>query len=410
MTDGRNSGYARSMSRRTSRAARMLACCSVAALGGWMPAIAEDAVRPVPPFAVDVDPIPDADADVQIALLLDTSNSMDGLIHQARTQLWTIVNELNRAKRDGKLPRVQVALYEYGNNNIPAGEGHVRQVVGFTTDLDMLAEKLFALTTNGGEEFCGQVIKQSVNGLNWSRRPNTYRAIFIAGNEPFTQGSYDYRESVAWAQRMSIRVNTIHCGDRESGVAGMWEDGAKLGRGQFMFINQNRHEPVIDCPQDASIQALNLELNATYLAYGKQGGEGMARQAAQDANAAAAAPAVIAERAASKVGGNYDNSHWDLLDAIDRKSVKLEEIADSDLPEVLRPMSDDERAAHLSALRSKREAIQNEIAKLAAERAIFYNAERERLAREEGDATETLESATIKLVRAQMSESGFTFE
>jgi len=33
---------------------------------------------------------------VQIALLLDTSNSMDGLIHQAQTQLWKIVNEMAR--------------------------------------------------------------------------------------------------------------------------------------------------------------------------------------------------------------------------------------------------------------------------------------------------------------------------
>src|SRR5438045_3476712 len=30
---------------------------------------------------------------IQMAVLLDTSNSMDGLIGQARTQLWKIVNE-----------------------------------------------------------------------------------------------------------------------------------------------------------------------------------------------------------------------------------------------------------------------------------------------------------------------------
>ena len=30
---------------------------------------------------------------VQLALLLDTSNSMDGLIDQAKSQLWKIVNE-----------------------------------------------------------------------------------------------------------------------------------------------------------------------------------------------------------------------------------------------------------------------------------------------------------------------------
>ena len=35
-----------------------------------------------------------------LALLLDTSNSMDGLIDQAKSQLWKIVNELAAAKCD----------------------------------------------------------------------------------------------------------------------------------------------------------------------------------------------------------------------------------------------------------------------------------------------------------------------
>ena len=34
---------------------------------------------------------------IKVALLLDTSNSMDGLIYQAKTQLWEIVNELSYA-------------------------------------------------------------------------------------------------------------------------------------------------------------------------------------------------------------------------------------------------------------------------------------------------------------------------
>lgn len=38
---------------------------------------------------------------VQIALLLDTSNSIDGLIDQARTQLWKVVNAFVDARRDG---------------------------------------------------------------------------------------------------------------------------------------------------------------------------------------------------------------------------------------------------------------------------------------------------------------------
>ena len=43
---------------------------------------------------------------VQIAILLDTSNSMDGLIAQAKTQLWNVVNEFVRAKKDGRPPAI----------------------------------------------------------------------------------------------------------------------------------------------------------------------------------------------------------------------------------------------------------------------------------------------------------------
>src|SRR5687768_5668131 len=80
---------------------------------------------------------------IQVAILLDTSNSMDGLINQARTQLWTIVNEFARARQGGQAPVLQVALYEYGNDGLPGGEGHIRQVLPLTDDLDAVSEKLF---------------------------------------------------------------------------------------------------------------------------------------------------------------------------------------------------------------------------------------------------------------------------
>ena len=38
-------------------------------------------------------------AKIQVALLLDTSNSMDGLIDQAKSQLWKMVNELATTKK-----------------------------------------------------------------------------------------------------------------------------------------------------------------------------------------------------------------------------------------------------------------------------------------------------------------------
>src|SRR5262249_25073616 len=151
---------------------------------------------------------------VQLALLLDTSNSMDGLIDQARSQLWAVVNELAAARRAGEPVVLEVALYEYGNNRIPASAGYVRRLLPFTTDLARVSEELFALTTLGGEEYCGLVIQSALDQLRWSPAPGDLKAIFIAGNEPFTQGPVDFRPVVVRARARGITVNTIHCGPR----------------------------------------------------------------------------------------------------------------------------------------------------------------------------------------------------
>ena len=79
---------------------------------------------------------------IQMAILLDTSNSMDGLIDQAKSQLWKIVNELAVAKRNGKSPSIEVALYEYGNSCLSAESGYIRNVLPLTGDLDSVSEKL----------------------------------------------------------------------------------------------------------------------------------------------------------------------------------------------------------------------------------------------------------------------------
>src|SRR3954465_14738362 len=145
---------------------------------------------------------------IMLALLLDTSNSMDGLIDQAKSQLWKIVNELAAARCDDKTrPTIKIALYEYGNSGLPATLGYIRQVSPLTNDLDLISEKLFALRTNGGEEYCGQVIKTSLDKLEWSTSGADLKLIFIAGNEPFTQGEVPYRASCTLAKQRDVVVN-----------------------------------------------------------------------------------------------------------------------------------------------------------------------------------------------------------
>jgi hypothetical protein len=125
---------------------------------------------------------------VQLAILLDTSSSMSGLIEQAKTQLWKVVNTFIAARQGGRAPHVEVALYEYGNTGLAAETHWIRRIQPLTRDLDKISEELFSLKTNGGDEYCGEVIRKAAEDLAWDRDPNTYKAIFIAGNEPFTQG------------------------------------------------------------------------------------------------------------------------------------------------------------------------------------------------------------------------------
>jgi hypothetical protein len=347
---------------------------------------------------------------VDVAILLDTSNSMDGLIRQAKSQLWTIVQQFAKAKKRGQTPIVRVALFEYGNTHLPASEGYIRQVVPLTDDLDKISEKLFELTTSGGDEYCGQVIDEAITRLDWSEEAGGYKAIFIAGNEPFTQGSIDYRDACKRAIEKGIVVNTIHCGDHASGVEGKWQHGSQLAEGEFFNIDQDRAVVHIDCPQDAIIIKLNADLNDTYLWYGARDERLRYRenQLAQDANAARAGADVAASRGAIKAGSAYSNRNRDLVDTMKEDRDVLRRLKKEELPEALQGLAPAERAAHVEKTAARRAEIQSKIAKLAAEREKYLEAERKRLADESDEAT--LGDAVVATIQKQLAESGFETE
>jgi hypothetical protein len=70
-----------------------------------------------------------AKAKIQIAILLDSSNSMDGLIDQARTQLWQIVNSLTKVTKDGKVPQLEVGQQRQATEDSNSGRNGVMRGV-----------------------------------------------------------------------------------------------------------------------------------------------------------------------------------------------------------------------------------------------------------------------------------------
>ncbi|MCF6348587.1 MAG: VWA domain-containing protein [Flavobacteriaceae bacterium] len=332
---------------------------------------------------------------IKVALLLDTSNSMDGLINQAKTQLWEIVNELSYAKCENEHPNLEIALYEYGNDNLSSNEGYIRQVIGFSSDLDEISEKLFSLNTNGGNEFCGEVIQTSLKQLDWGKNKNDLKLIFIAGNEPFTQGKIDYKDAAAQANEQDVTVNTIFCGNYQNGIYGKWQDGARLTNGDYMVIDHNETIVHIASPYDDIIIQLNNQLNGTYIYYGAQGRRKMELQATQDSNAAELDEVVVVKRAVSKSSRIYKNATWDLVDAEKNKGFSYSKINKKSLPKHLQGKSSEELKKYVAQQRKERKEIQQKINALNTKRNVFVAKKRK------GDNTKSIDKAMINAIKKQ---------
>lgn len=352
------------------------------------------------------DDAPPAKQSIMIALLLDTSNSMDGLIDQAKSQLWKIVNELAGAKCDDSTrPTIRIALYEYGNDGLSATKGYIRQVSGLTSDLDLISEKLFALRTNGGSEYCGQVIKTSLSELGWSTSGADLKMIFIAGNEPFTQGEIPYRTACGIAKEKDVVVNTIFCGPYSEGVETDWRSGATITGGTYMSIEQDRKTVYIATPYDEKIDALNGKLNDTYVYYGRTGYSSKARQEGEDAHAAGITQENKVERAVSKSSHVYDNSSWDLIDASKSDDKAIEKAKDEELPKEMQGMNVQQRKDYVAKKAADRKSIQKEIQDLSVKRQQYIDAN---TSKEDKDAM--LDAAMMKSIKEKGRTKNLNWE
>ena len=383
---------------------RILCAASLAVKKTWKDSAAAVTQPPVNPPPQDYGSKPL----VQVALLLDTSNSMDGLINQARAQLWKIVSELVSSEKSGSKPLIEVALYEYGNSGLPAGSGWIRRVLPFTTDMDLVSRELFALRTNGGDEYCGQVIKEAVEGLKWSPKTDVYKAIFIAGNEPFTQGPVPFQAAVAAAKAKSIFVNTIYCGSRQQGLAEQWKAGADLAEGDYNNIDQSLVAQQIAAPQDDRIAQLSARLSDTYVSYGSAGKAKMAEKKEMEVSARSAGSAVYATRAAFQAAAApaqaASEASWDAVSAIESGSLRAEEVKSDQLPEEVRKLDKAGQQKYLEQKLAERRKIKEEINALQAQRKAYLAAEEKKQA-----GANTLDRAMIDSIRKQATQRGYQF-
>lgn len=320
-------------------------------------------------------PITGEKTKIQVALLLDTSSSMDGLIDQAKSRLWNIVNTLTTLKYDGKAPDIEIALYEYGNDGLSKQSNYIRQIAPLSTDLDLISEKLFSLSTNGGSEYCGAVIQDATKQLKWAKDNNNMKLIYIAGNEEFNQGGVNYKEAISNALKNDIYVNTIYCGDKTQGINELWKSGAEHGKGKYFNIDSNETVRYIATPYDNEITKCNEKINKTYITYGSKGAAKKMNQEMQDKNAQKVSASNYAERAVSKSKAVYKNESWDLVDKVKDDKTAISKIKKEELPKELQNKSEAEIKTIVAEKTKERETIQKEIGELGKKRQQYIDAE-----------------------------------
>lgn len=336
-------------------------------------------------------------AHIDIVFAIDCSGSMGPVIETAKQKVWTIVNEVAKAKPS---PVLRIGLIGYGN-----ADSSYRKF-NLSDDLDEVYKNLSTFKDEGwSDEYVGRVIQKSLNEMSWSSARRNLKIVYVVGNETAQQGPIDYRKTAPLAFKNHVVVNAIYCGS--SGGEETWQEFARLAKGQYLHIAGDGGAITIPTPYDDELGKLNAGINRTYLAYGARGRYGAANQAAQDsASSEVGGASNSAARAEAKSAPQYNNSTWDLVDASREPNFDLAKIKSNDLPTEMRTMNLAQRKTYLAKKRAERTQVQQKIKNLAAKRALFIENAMKKSGR---NPDKSFDDAVRRSLKKQGAERGFAF-
>ena len=343
---------------------------------------------------------PKAARDIDLVLCLDVSNSMDGLIESAKASLWDTARMLSQAEPK---PRLRVALMSYGSGSYTPESGWVRVDTDFTTDLDLVYDRLFALKTNGGTEYVTRVVREGVQQLKWSDEKGALRLLFVAGNEPADQDTtYRAEDVLPGARDRGIFVNTIYCGPATQPESNGWRSVALAGNGDFTTIDPDR-AVTMNSPYDDDLARLSGQLNETYVWYGATASARAENQVRQDSNANSIGKGVAAARAAAKASRAYEDASADLVDKYEQSGASALQLDARDVPKELAGLDEAGRRKVVEEKAKVRATVKGQIDELTKKRDAWLKEQQAK----DGSATESLNAALRRTLTNQAGRSGF---
>ncbi len=325
---------------------------------------------------------------VEVVFVLDATGSMSGLIEGAKKKIWSIANtvvELDIA------PQGKIGLIAYRDR----GDDYVTIRYDLSDDLDTVFSRLQSFAAEGGgdaPESVNQALSEAVRLSSWATQTETLKIIFLVGDAP---PHLDYKDDVHYGQtcieavQKGIIINTVQCGS-DNRTRNIWREIARLGRGDYVALEQSGGMTTIATPYDAEILRLTGELGRTVVAYGDA--ETRALTQSKLAAATSISADVAADRAAFNLstGGKVIQGQGDLVADWKAGAAAIEQLDSARLPEELRSLSQTERVDYLKTKQAKRDSLNFRLADLTGDRAAYLEREKKRQAQAGGgDAFDT---------------------
>jgi hypothetical protein len=322
-------------------------------------ALPTPALAPAPPVA----PAPVHRPRVELVFALDTTGSMTGLIEGAKRKIWSLASFVAQGQ---PTPELRVGLIGYRD----VGDAYVTRLHDLDDDLDRVYQRLQAFRADGGgdtPEHVARALHEAVHKMSWSRESEVVKIVYLVGDAPAHtdyQDGFDYARAARAAAQSGIQIHTVRCGGDPT-TESMWRQIARLGKGQYMSIEQDGGMHDEHTVYDEEIARLHDELSATTVAYGPH----RASIAAAQVSASLAPAAVKAERARFLASeGKAVGGKGDLVEATRTGTVKLASLDDAALPPELRGKSPAEQQAVLDARQKQRDQLSKRIAELTRKR------------------------------------------
>lgn len=337
--------------------------------------------------------------EVEVVFCLDTTGSMSGLIEGAKQKIWFIANEIVKGN---PTPHLRIGLVGYRDR----GDEYVTRVFPLSNDLDGVFENLMSFQAQGGgdtPEHVNKALYDALHRINWSENKETLKIIFLVGDAPphmDYQDGFDYRKICQEAVKKDIVINTVQCGNIPS-TRKFWEEIARRGEGKYARISQSGGMRVVSTPMDEELARLSSLLEESVVPYGKP--EERERFLARKEMVGALSPSIAGERAAYKTR-DRTLSVYDLVEAVRKNKVRLEDLKEEELLPIMRKMSLEEKRAYISQKDKEREEIKVRIEKLSKERSNYLAKRLKEVSRKD-----SFDQKVLEFIKEEASRKGISY-